>query len=271
MQDVASGSVTLVTLSGSLRSMFGSLQGRRIVVTGSSTGIGSAVALECASAGADVVVSCLSSRDDAERVSDSIRRLGRSADVFTVDLADDESCDAFVDACWNSGRVDGVVNNAGADLLTGDTRNAAYFEKLQTLLDVDVRGTVRLARLFGEALKKQRSGCLLTVGWDQSDRGMEGDSGELFSTAKNAIMGFSRSLALSLAPHVRVNCIAPGWIQTEWGDGASEYWQNRVLDETPLKRWGQPQDVANVARFLLSDAAAYVTGQVIKVNGGAVR
>jgi len=251
--------------------MFGSLDGKRIVVTGASTGIGAAIAQECAAAGADVVVTYRTSLNNANRVAESIRQLGRLADVFAVDLADADSCDAFVEACWSIGRVDGVVNNAGADLLTGDMKNADYFVKLQTLLDVDVRGTVRLARAFGERMKEQGSGCLLTVGWDQSDRGMEGDSGELFSTAKNAIMGFSRSLAMSLAPAVRVNCIAPGWIQTEWGVTASDEWQQRVMGETPLKRWGQPQDIANVARFLLSNEAVYITGQVINVNGGAVR
>ncbi|MCH2201626.1 MAG: SDR family oxidoreductase [Fuerstiella sp.] len=251
--------------------MFGSLDGKRIVVTGASTGIGSAIASECAAAGADIVVSYRTSQHDAESVAESIRQQGRSADVFALDLANVQSCDDFVRDCCNSGPVDGVVNNAGADLLTGEMKNADYLLKLQTLLDVDVQGTVRLARAFGMRLKRQGSGCLLTVGWDQSDRGMEGDSGELFSTAKNAIMGFSRSLAMSLAPDVRVNCIAPGWIRTEWGSVASDLWQRRVLDETPLKRWGQPQDVAFIARFLLSDEAAFITGQVINVNGGAVR
>ena len=265
------GGVTVVAMGGSLQRMFGSLKGKRIVVTGSSTGIGAAIARECAAAGANIVVSYRTSRNDAERVADSIRDLGRSANIFAVDLTDAGSCDTFVKDCWKSGAVDGVVNNAGADLLTGDMGNAEYFVKLQALLDVDVCGTVRLAKVFGEQLKEQGSGCVLTVGWDQSDRGMEGDSGELFSTAKNAIMGFSRSLAMSLAPHVRVNCIAPGWIQTEWGDGASDYWQRRVKEETPLKRWGRPQDIANVTRFLLSDEAAYITGQVINVNGGSVR
>ena len=250
--------------------MFGSLDGKRIVVTGSSTGIGAAIALECSAAGADVVVSYRTSQNDAEKVVESIRKLGQSADIFALDLANANSCDVFVEACWSSGRVDGVVNNAGADLLTGDMKNADYFVKLQTLLDVDVQGTVRLARAFGERMKEQGHGSLLTIGWDQSDRGMAGDSGELFSTAKNAIMGFSRSLGMSLAPTVRVNCISPGWIQTEWGATASDEWQQRVLDETPLKRWGQPQDIANVARFLLSDEADYLTGQVINVNGGAV-
>ncbi|MCA9059047.1 MAG: SDR family oxidoreductase, partial [Planctomycetaceae bacterium] len=127
------------------------------------------------------------------------------------------------------------------------------------------------SRGFGHRFSEQGEGCILNIGWDQSDRGMEGDSGELFATAKNAIMGFTRSLALSLAPSVRVNCIAPGWIRTAWGETASDYWQQRVISETPLQRWGEPQDIANMARFLLSCDAAYITGQVINVNGGAVR
>lgn len=226
---------------------------------------------ECAAAGADVVLTWRSSQQQAEVIAAAIRESGRSADVFPLDLAEADSCGAFVDACCASGPVDGVVNNAGADLLTGDMKDADYFTKLQTLLDVDVRGTVRLARAFGRRMQEQGHGSLLTVGWDQSDRGMEGDSGELFSTAKNAIMGFTRSLAVSLAPLVRVNCVAPGWIRTEWGETASDYWQQRVAEETPLQRWGTPEDIAAVARFLLSDNAAYITGQVINVNGGAVR
>ena len=83
-------------------------------------------------------------------------------------------------------------------------------------------------------------------------------------------MGFTRSLALSLAPNVRVNCIAPGWIRTLWGEHASQYWQNRVKSETPLERWGTPEDVARVARFLASRDAEFLTGQVVNVNGGSV-
>src|SRR5216683_2583653 len=81
----------------------------------------------------------------------------------------------------------------------------------------------------------------------------------------------SKSLALSLAPEVRVNCLAPGWIRTAWGETASGRWQERVRRETPLRRWGTPQDVAAAARWLVSPAAAFLTGQVIRVNGGAVR
>jgi 3-oxoacyl-[acyl-carrier protein] reductase len=109
------------------------------------------------------------------------------------------------------------------------------------------------------------------MGWDQAEAGMEGDSGELFAAVKGAVMAFTRSLALSLAPEVRVNCLAPGWIRTAWGVGASEVWQERVRRETPLGRWGEPEDVAATARWLVSPAAAYLTGQVIRINGGAVR
>ncbi|MEZ6124432.1 MAG: SDR family oxidoreductase [Planctomycetaceae bacterium] len=167
--------------------------------------------------------------------------------------------------------MDGLVCNAGADLLTGELKNADFATKLQVLLAVDVTGSIEVSRAFGSCMQEQGHGSILTIGWDQSDRGMEGNSGELFAAAKNAVMGFTRSLSLSLAPKVRVNCIAPGWIQTAWGNGASEYWQQRVLEETPLKRWGQPEDIAMMARFLLSDSASFITGQVINVNGGAVR
>ena len=109
------------------------------------------------------------------------------------------------------------------------------------------------------------------MGWDQAETGMEGDSGELFAAAKGAVMAFSRSLALSLAPQVRVHCLAPGWVRTAWGAGASQAWQERVRRETPLRRWGLPADVAAVARWLASPGAGYLTGQVVRVNGGAVR
>ena len=84
-------------------------------------------------------------------------------------------------------------------------------------------------------------------------------------------MAFSRSLALTLAPEVRVNCLAPGWIKTQWGEQASEVWQERAQSEAPLKRWGKPDDVAAAAVFLCSSEASFMTGQIVRVNGGAVR
>ena len=97
---------------------------------------------------------------------------------------------------------------------------------------------------------------------------MAGDSGELFSAIKGAVTAFSKSLAQSLAPRVRVNCVAPGWIKTAWGDQASEYWQQRACQESLLRRWGLPEDIAAAAKYLVSPAAGFVTGQVLAVNGG---
>ena len=97
---------------------------------------------------------------------------------------------------------------------------------------------------------------------------MEGDSGELFAATKGAVMAFTRSLARSLAPSVRANCVAPGWVRTKWGAGASEQWQKRAIRESVLGRWGTPADIAAAVRFLVSPDAGFVTGQVVAVNGG---
>lgn len=251
---------------------FADLSGRKAVVTGSSSGIGRAVALEFARAGADLVVHCRQSQTAAERVASEIRDLGRSAHVLSADLGNADELQAFCEAAWRClGSVDVWMNNAGVDLLTGEGAKLGYREKLARLLEIDVQGTILLSHLVGQRMAETGRGVILNIGWDQADRGMEGTSGELFAASKNAVMGFTRSLAASLAPHVRVNCIAPGWIRTAWGQTAGENWQARVRQETPLKRWGTPEDVARMARFLASDDADFITGQVICVNGGAVR
>jgi 3-oxoacyl-[acyl-carrier protein] reductase len=252
--------------------VFGNLEGRRAVVTGSSSGIGRAVVRELSSAGADVVVHCYRSIEAAEEVAAEIRTHGRRAEVLVADLSSQAESRELISRAWSC--LDGVdiwVNNAGANLLTGKNTMLDFDQKLERLLTVDVAATVRLSRLAGRKMAEAGSGVILNIGWDQADRGMEGDSGELFATAKNAVMGFTRSLAISLAPDVRVNCIAPGWIRTAWGETAGDNWQQRVKRETPLGRWGIPEDVAKLARFLASSDADFITGQVINVNGGAVR
>lgn len=228
--------------------------------------------MELASAGAAVLLTCRASVERLRDTAEELRQSGARVETFVGDLADPATADRLVREAWERlGRISIWVNNAGADLLTGDGPKLDYAEKLRRLWEVDVAATIRLSRSAGRRMKEQGGGVLLTVGWDQADRGMEGDSGELFATAKNAIMGFTRSLAVSLAPSVRVNCVAPGWIKTAWGEGAGDYWQQRVLRETPLGRWGTPEDIAKAVRFLCSDEAAFITGQVLNVNGGAVR
>ena len=245
------------------------LTGKIAVVTGSSRGIGAAVARELASAGADVFVCGATSVDACRSVADSVEIAGRRAETFLGDLRQPETQDELIQRAFAwQGRVDVWVNNAGVDLLTGAGAAWDFDTKLAALWQVDVAATIRLSRLVGAKMAAADGGQIVNVVWDQADSGMEGDSGQLFAAAKAAVMAFSKSLAASLAPAVRVHCVAPGWIQTAWGRDAPELWQRRAVRESQLARWGQPEDVARAVRFLVSPAAGFLTGQVLAVNGG---
>ena len=247
------------------------LASRRALVTGSTSGIGRAIALELAAAGADVIVHGRRSRKTAEETVAQVALAGVRGEIRLADLSDANACQRLVKEAWECwGGLDVWINNAGADTLTGEAASWPFERKLRELLTVDVMATMILSRDVGRRMREARGGVILNMGWDQAETGMEGDSGELFAASKGAIMAFSRSLALSLAPSVRVNCLAPGWIRTAWGEGASRHWQERVRNETTLHRWGRPEDVAAAARWLVSPAAEFLTGQTIRINGGAV-
>jgi len=245
------------------------LAGQTALVTGSSRGIGRAIALELTGAGADVVVHARADRREADEVARHIGLLGREATVQLADLAEPDAVDRLAEAAWAwRGRLDVLVCNAGADVLAGPAAQDSFDEKLQRLWQVDVLGTIGLARRIGEQMRRAGGGSILTVGWDGAARGMAGDTAQLFATAKGAVMAFSLSLAQSLAPEVRVNCLAPGWIRTGWAERASEPWQERARRESLLGRWGTPEDVARAARFLVGPAGGFISGQVLAVNGG---
>jgi 3-oxoacyl-[acyl-carrier protein] reductase len=248
------------------------LGGMRAVVTGSTSGIGRAIALELAGAGADIVVHGRRSQFAAEEVTDLCLARRVNAHWVLADLRDEAECRRLADAAWHEWEgLDLWVNNAGADTLTGDAAAWPFERKWRELFAVDVTGTMHLSRMIGDWMKNRGRGVIVNMGWDQAETGMEGDSGQLFAAAKAAVMAFTKSLAASLAPQVRVNCLAPGWIRTAWGASASTHWQERVLRETPLARWGKPEDVAGVVRWLAGPGASFVTGQCIRVNGGSVR
>ncbi|MDG3004820.1 SDR family NAD(P)-dependent oxidoreductase [Paludisphaera mucosa] len=248
-----------------------SLRGLRCAVIGATSGIGRATAKALARAGADVIVHGRR-LDAAVRVVQEIEGRGVRVASILADLRSREQGDRLVAHAWKLwDGLDAWIHFAGADVLTGDDADLPFDAKLDLLWEVDVVAAIRLCRDVGRRMVAEGGGSIVTMGWDQAETGMEGDSGEMFGAVKGAVAAFTRSLALSLAPSVRVNAVAPGWIQTAWGETAPREWQDRVLRETPLKRWGRPEDVADVAAFLVGPAAGFLTGQVLRVNGGSVR
>jgi 3-oxoacyl-[acyl-carrier protein] reductase len=225
--------------------------------------------LELARQGAAIGVHGFANQDSAAALAREIRSDGGESMEFLADLSAKGRRQSFADAAWNwKSRIDILINLAGADVLTGDAAAWPFGKKLEMLWNVDVLATVELSRFIGQRMKERGSGVVLNIGWDQAEQGMAGDSGEMFSAVKGAVMAFTRSLAQSLAPEVRVNCLAPGWIRTAWGENATDYWQDRAQRQALRGRWGTPEDVARAAAFLASPAADFITGQVIPINGG---
>lgn len=248
------------------------LAGKRVLVTGASSGIGRAIAIAAARAGADVAVTWRSNEVGANAVAADIRATGRRAVILRADVGEPEELKQLSQLLREAmGGVDAWINNAGADVLTGQGASLSRREKLDLLLRVDLRGTMLASWCAADLMRAQPTGgVIINMSWDQVHRGLEGENPELFSAVKGGILSFSKSLARSVAPTVRVNVLGPGWIETAFGAGADTTFRREIAESIPLGRWGTPDDVAGAAVFLASDAARYVTGQMIMVNGGDV-
>jgi 3-oxoacyl-[acyl-carrier protein] reductase len=248
------------------------LTGRVVLVTGGSSGIGRAIAVGAARAGADVALTYRGNERGARDVEREITALGRRAMVLRLDLADVHSVRAMGKSALGAfGRIDAWINNAGADILTGPAESLSTIEKLDLLIRVDLRGTMlsswEAATILGA---QQEGGVIVNMSWDHVVSGMAGRNPQLFAAVKGGVLAFSKALARTVAPRVRVNIIAPGWIETSFGAGVTAAVHREVAESTPLKRWGMPDDVAGVAVFLASPAASFLTGETIYVGGGIV-
>jgi 3-oxoacyl-[acyl-carrier protein] reductase len=248
-----------------------SLAGLRTVVTGASSGIGRAIATAFAASGARVGIGFNRSADAAQALADELGGSAQSAHpLLRADLGTVEGCASIVQEAFAAlENVDVWVNNAGADVLTGEAREWPAERKLEALIDIDLKGTIRCSRLA--AARMRPGGCILNIGWDHATiDGMAGENPELFAAVKAGVLGFSKALARSVAPDIRVNVLCPGWVETAYGEGVDRAFYDKVASGTPMKRWGTPGDIAAAAVWLASPAAAFVTGQAINVNGGVV-
>jgi 3-oxoacyl-[acyl-carrier protein] reductase len=247
------------------------LEGKIVVVTGASSGIGRAIALQCARAGADLAITYRKNQSGAEATARDIRALGHRAEVARTDISRREDIDLLVDQVRSAyDRVDIWINNAGADILTGEGGRLSRLQKLDLVLAVDLRGTILASWAAVELMRQQGGGTIINVSWDHITQGMEGENPGIYSAGKGGIASFSKSLARDVAPQIRVNILAPGFIETAFGEEADPKFRQKVIEMTPLRRWGTPEDVAAAALFLASDASAFLTGQTIAVNGGVV-
>jgi 3-oxoacyl-[acyl-carrier protein] reductase len=247
------------------------LEQKIVLVTGASSGIGRAIALRCARAGADLAITYRKNQSGADATAREIRALGRRAEVLRVDISRPPEIETLVRELKKAfDRVDVWINNAGADILTGDAGRLSRLEKLDLVLSVDLRGTVLASWAAVDLMRRQGGGAIINMAWDHITLGMKGENPGLYSAAKGGIASFSKSLAREVAPDIRVNMLAPGFIETAFGEGANPKFRQQVIDQTPLGRWGTPDEVAAAAVFLASDDAAFLTGQMISVNGGVV-
>jgi 3-oxoacyl-[acyl-carrier protein] reductase len=236
---------------------FASLDGRTALVTGGSRGIGQAIAAELANAGAQVVIGYRSGGAEAEKVAGAIG--GRAVQA---DVADPDDAKRLVD---EAGDVEILVNNAG---VTRDGLLARMSdEDWDVVIDTNLRGTFNTCRAATRGMMKRRSGAIVNV---SSIVGLHGNPGQTnYSASKAGIIGFTKALARELGSRgVRANVVAPGYISTRLTNELPEELKEGMLANTPLGRFGDPEDVAGAVRFLCSDAAAFVTGEVLLVDGG---
>jgi 3-oxoacyl-[acyl-carrier protein] reductase len=236
---------------------FASLEGKHALVTGASRGIGRAIAIELAAAGASVVVGYRSGKDEAEALAAEIGGRAIQADVSSA-----EEARRLVD---EAGDLDILVNNAG---LTRDGLLARMSdEDWRTVLDTNLSSCFYTCRAVTRPMMKKRAGAIVNV---SSIVGVHGNWGQTnYAASKAGIIGFTKSLAKELGSrNVRANVVAPGYVKTQLTDVLPEEATAAMLTNTPLGRLGEPDDIAGAVRFLCSDAASFITGEVLLVDGG---
>ncbi|RAL26147.1 3-oxoacyl-[acyl-carrier-protein] reductase [Thermoflavimicrobium daqui] len=238
------------------------------VVTGGSRGIGRSIAINLAHAGADVVIFYAGNQQAAEETLQQIQETGQKGLALKVDVSDSEQVNAaFKEVVSTFGRIDILVNNAG---ITRDNLLIRIKEDdWDQVIDTNLKGVFLCTKAVSRPMMKQRSGRIINI---SSVVGLTGGVGQAnYSAAKAGILGLTKSTAKELASRgITVNAVAPGFIVTDMTDVLPEEVKKEALDRIPLNRFGSAEDVAELVKFLASDAASYITGQTIQVDGGLV-
>lgn len=241
-----------------------SLNGKTALVTGASRGIGRAIALRLAKDGANVAVIYAGSADKAEAVVNEITALGVNAKAYRCNVADSAAVNETVKAVTNDlGKIDILVNNAGI------TRDGLMLrmkdEEFDAVLDTNLKGAFNMIRACYSGFIRKKSGRIINI---SSVSGIMGNAGQAnYSASKAGVIGLTKSVARELASRgITCNAVAPGFIQTDMTENLGD--NNPLLNSIPLGRMGKPEDIAAAVAFLASDSAAYITGEVLKVDGG---
>ena len=243
------------------------LDGKVAIVTGSSRGIGKAIAQRFAAEGARVTVNWVSREDEAHAVVDSIKRDGGDALSVRADVSSSADVRHLVRSTTDRfGRIDILVNNAGV-MVTKSVLDTTEDDWDRTM-DVNLKGAYLCAKEVAPVMLRQETGKIIMM---SSNSGLYHPSAMRFTeyvTSKAGMNGLTKALALALGPHVTVNAICPGWIKTDMIEGTDPEVERRILAETALGRWGVPDDVAGAAVFLASKEADFITGELLIVAGG---
>lgn len=241
-----------------------SLEGKRIVVTGGSRGIGSAIVKLLADEGAQVAFTYSSREESAQKVCESLTGDGHF--YVKMDLANEESVTSAIDQILEKWpEVHGVVNNAG---ITKDQLLLRMkSEDFDSVINTNLRGTFLVTKAFAKPMMKSRKGSIVNI---VSIIGETGNAGQAnYAASKAGTIAFAKSVALELASrNIRVNNIAPGFIGTEMTEILSEDVKSKMMEKIPLGKIGEGEDIAQAVRFLLSDESKYITGHTLDVNGG---
>ena len=242
------------------------LKGQTAIITGASRGIGKATAIRLAKEGANVVIVYTSRADEAEKTADECRAFGVEALPVLCNVSDHADCERlFEEAKKITGRIEILVNNAGIN------RDALLMrmkeEDFDAVVKVNLYGTFNCMKAASKLMLRQRYGRIISI---SSIAGVRGNAGQVnYSASKAGIIGMTKSLAKELAAkNVTVNAIAPGLIETDMTKAMPEDALKKLADDIPAKRTGKPEDIAGVCAFLAGPDSAYITGQVISVDGG---